>query len=844
MTSHRYGLALRGVGRILAGGATASQGSGRLLERFVADRDESAFEALVHQHGPMVLGTCRRMLVDPHDVDDAFQATFLVLARRAGSIRDAERLGPWLHGVARRVATRSRALSARRNSRERPGAEEPSAEPPDSFEDLELRSALDDELARLPEKYRDPLILCYLEGLTHDEAALRLRWPVGTVRSRLAGGRDRLRDRLTRRGLAPSIALPAAWPGASIPDPLLTATVKVATSAGLVPAHLAALAKGALIAMMGTKLKLVAVLGLTAGLTVGGAGVAGQLVGKGEGVAANQVPTADPPVNKDSDERERIEKQIAAARVRLEALEPVQEAIEKAWKVIGSRKDVDHVLPKDSGSNGIAVLSQQTTQIDAEIDATRRIIEGWQSRLAALLDPDRTGKQVEKPANDRGTTPKPDDDLARLQGTWKVTGVKPFPNGLTDESLADLMIRGKTVILTKRGEEVGRKELTLGQQGGLKTLDFLTINKDDTRSTGACLYRFDGERLEICSGPPNGPRPTDFKAGDLGSFPVILWFERDSGELRVGDLRARIQQLEKQVADQQAMLRRQQDRSTQSNNPPIPPQPESTKDDRPRMEGLPKAPSEATKLEPAPAKTGIDFATESPTNPEEGKPPVAAPPDPQPIVHTLRGDHPRFAVISAGRDRVTMIDSATKERASFRMPKGATEIIPIVGPGIIISLDIKGPEITRTAFYNQGDKRWHEYDLKEPATEVRLTGGPAMFAFGLSIRGTIITRIAAFDFADQRWTTYDLREPAREGLDSFVDRFTVTYRVGRFVYKYSTIAKNWSVLELKRESAVSTQAGLSPPTPDGMVVIPDGDIIHVYDPKVGDWTHIDTNDEK
>ena len=212
MTSGRYGLAWREIGRLFGGESASGLGAGPLLERFAADRDSAAFEALVGRHGPMVLATCRRMLPDPHDADDAFQATFLVLARKAGSIRDPDRLGPWLHGVARRVAARSRALAGRRRSVERPGGDEPMDTSPDALEGAEVREVLDEELARLPEKYRAPLVLCYLDGLTHDEAAEALRWPVGTVRSRLAGGRDRLRDRLTRRGLAPRPPHRWSWP--------------------------------------------------------------------------------------------------------------------------------------------------------------------------------------------------------------------------------------------------------------------------------------------------------------------------------------------------------------------------------------------------------------------------------------------------------------------------------------------------------------------------------------------------------------------------------------------------------------------------------------------------------
>src|SRR5438309_2137235 len=157
MASGGYGPVIRQVESVMEGGGSAvALGEGQLLRRFADDRDGAAFEALVSRHGPMVLGTCRRLLVDAHDVEDAFQATFLVLARKAGSIRDGDRLGPWLHGVARRVATRSRALSARRAARERPGAEDRAISEYDPAEAIELRSALDEELARLPEKYRAP----------------------------------------------------------------------------------------------------------------------------------------------------------------------------------------------------------------------------------------------------------------------------------------------------------------------------------------------------------------------------------------------------------------------------------------------------------------------------------------------------------------------------------------------------------------------------------------------------------------------------------------------------------------------------------------------------------------
>ncbi len=347
MTSGRYGLVLREVGRLLGGGSASGLGSGPLLERFASGGDPAAFEALVSRHGPMVLGTCRRMLSDPLDVEDAFQATFLVLARKAGSIGDADRLGPWLHGVARRVAARSRALSSRRKAFERPGGDDLAFEADCPVEGGELREVLDEELARLPEKYRAPLVLCYLEGLTHDEAAEHLRWPVGTVRSRLAGGRDRLRIRLARRGLAPSASVPLVLSPASIPQALLSTTIRVATAAGPTSARVVVLAKGALIAMTWNNLKLAAAVGLMAGLTAGGAGVAAQygVASRQEGEAPAKAPAPKKPTGDLSEKAARLihragsPEELAAERRRfVDQLAEIQGRIEKSREEIADNE--------------------------------------------------------------------------------------------------------------------------------------------------------------------------------------------------------------------------------------------------------------------------------------------------------------------------------------------------------------------------------------------------------------------------------------------------------------------------------------------------------------------------
>ena len=215
-------------------GVVGDRSDGQLLARFIASdqADESAFGALVERHGPMVWRVCRRLFDDPNDAEDAFQATFLVLLRRARSIRQTTSLAAWLHGVALRVASRARVESARRRRIERHavrGTSMCNADP----DQIDLESLFDIELARLPEKYRHPIVLCYLEELTHEGAADRLGWPVGTVRGRLARARDLLRLRLTRRGItAPAAVAAIAALGrpaqAAVPGALRDATVSAA----------------------------------------------------------------------------------------------------------------------------------------------------------------------------------------------------------------------------------------------------------------------------------------------------------------------------------------------------------------------------------------------------------------------------------------------------------------------------------------------------------------------------------------------------------------------------------------------------------------------------------------
>jgi RNA polymerase sigma factor (sigma-70 family) len=273
---------------------------GQLLALFIERRDEAAFAALVRRHGSMVLGVCLRVARNRHDAEDAFQATFLVLVRKAASITSRELLANWLYGVAYNTALKARQATAKRWMREKQVREMPEPVKPESDTLSEdLRPLLDQELSRLPDKYRTPIVLCDLEGKTRKEAAQQLGCPEGSLSSRLARARTLLAKRLSRHGLLmPSGALAAVLAqsasSASVPTPVMTSTINTATLfaagqgvAGVLPPQVAALTAGVLKAMMLTKLKTAmgVLLGVTLLLTA-----AGVLTSSGVGVGNTEQP--------------------------------------------------------------------------------------------------------------------------------------------------------------------------------------------------------------------------------------------------------------------------------------------------------------------------------------------------------------------------------------------------------------------------------------------------------------------------------------------------------------------------------------------------------------------------
>jgi RNA polymerase sigma factor (sigma-70 family) len=316
MGKRQSGHALRSLRSLFTAGTATGLSDRELLERYRAKRAETAeaataaemaFAALVDRHGAMVWGVCHRVLGDAHEAEDAFQATFLVLVRKARSVRVDGSLGRWLYGVAHRVALRARSRTERRWSG--PGQVPPNSshDPADIVELRDLRNAVADELDRLPAKYRCALELCHLQGMTYDQASQQLNWPVATVKSRLSRGRQRLRERLAQRGIAPgavTVAVTTAHIGearAAVPAKLVQSASRAATACatGSFPAAVIDLTEGVLKMMMWEKLMLAAVGAVVAiGLT---AQALSQQAPRGEIIAARLPQTGAQPAEKAND---------------------------------------------------------------------------------------------------------------------------------------------------------------------------------------------------------------------------------------------------------------------------------------------------------------------------------------------------------------------------------------------------------------------------------------------------------------------------------------------------------------------------------------------------------------
>jgi RNA polymerase sigma factor (sigma-70 family) len=359
-----------------------------LLQRFRSQHDEAAFHTLLRRHGPMVLDVCRGVLGDGPEVEDAFQATFLVLAQRAGSIRKGASLGSWLHGVAHRTALKARAQSAVRQKHEA-CAPQRQASVADDLSWQEVRQVLHEELGGIPERYREPLVMCYLEGATQQRAAARLGLAERTVRERLERGRELLRLRLVRRGLGPVAVLAvAAWPAATasaaVSSVLVDSTIQAATSVAAggvvtsaVSAEVAALTEGVMKAMFLTKIKIAAAALLVAAI------VSAATVAAGFPVRADQ-PPQPPKTEKATPPLPGVQKpKLADAGAAVDTL---------AWSPDG-KSIATQVVEWSPTRDGGAVRTGRALQIrDAETGAVRRTLYDEDNVRDIRFSPD--GKSV------------------------------------------------------------------------------------------------------------------------------------------------------------------------------------------------------------------------------------------------------------------------------------------------------------------------------------------------------------------------------------------------------------------------------------------------------------------
>ncbi len=379
MTVNRLQPVLQHLQKLVGNPSCDSLPDRELLSRFITHREESAFSALVERHATLVLGVCRRVLQHQHDAEDACQATFLILARKAASIHKRESLSSWLHGVAFRIASKLKQVRERRRDQQPLPVELTQM---DSEPDLTWREAqqvIDQELRRLPEALRLPLVLCYLQGKTRDEAAQELGWSLSTLRGRLERGRDRLRIRLEGRGLSLATALPTVLLTEAVSSAMIQTTTHAAIT-GTMNGTVAVLVEGGL-RTMSTKFSL---LGLVFVLGLIGTGTTAFLTDSGK---AEDKPADRKSVDLAKDQIKRLPQEglpLSIAKMVDEADRIVILEGRKEWKVIkGPIGLIDsiqrlghHSIPEDSSKRWICFLK-------AEEEGTERSIvsplqpEGW-----------------------------------------------------------------------------------------------------------------------------------------------------------------------------------------------------------------------------------------------------------------------------------------------------------------------------------------------------------------------------------------------------------------------------------------------------------------------------------
>jgi RNA polymerase sigma-70 factor (ECF subfamily) len=532
---------------------------GRLLDEFRARRDEAAFTALLRRHGPMVLGVCRRVLRQQQDAEDAFQATFLVLARKAASIRTPA-VGNWLYGVAYRTALKAKTMTAKRRVKERQAGLRPR---PDAAEDWqELLPLLDRELSRLPERYRAPVVLCELEGKSRKEAAGQLGLPEGTLSSRLARGRALLARRLGGRApAAVGVLALAREASAGVPAGLLGSTVTAAT--GTATVRVGELAARVLKGMLLHKL-----LGATALV------LALTLAGLGAGAGAYQTG-----VRQGESPKKGFASEAGAKPVR-----PDLKWLEGTWEVITSVVDGNMEMPQDGTKvwqtfqgdtftirRGDTITAKGTARVDTagklnlldctttEVGSKGRVLLSIFERLpggdlrlcTAFLGGERPTEFTSQPGSRRvlqtlrrvKTGDAQGDavrkELKQLEGTWEIVSVVGDGKKQGFGRPIRITIRGDRFTAERLGTPsdtslIGKGPLKVDPSKQLKAIDFITTEGPGKGTKALMLYELKGDELRLCETRADDtrqdrPRPTEFSAGP-GSGRAITTLRRVKSE--------------------------------------------------------------------------------------------------------------------------------------------------------------------------------------------------------------------------------------------------------------------------------------------------------------------------
>jgi RNA polymerase sigma-70 factor (ECF subfamily) len=572
VAAETLGEVLRRIGRRAGLEGVLTLTDGQLLERFAGGRDEPAFAALMVRHGPMVLGVCRRLLSDAGEAEDAFQAAFLVLARKAGAIQCRPLLGAWLYGVAYKVAARLRGQAWRRRAREKPADFDalPAAYGPDPSD----YPAIHEEVQRLPDKYRAPVVLCYLEGKTHEEAAGLLHWPLGTVKGRLARARDLLRRRLVRRGVGlDADAWRTAMASVLAPAALVDATVRAAShfaaghanACGLISGRSLALTEGVLRTMMLTNGKILAALVLTAALLIGTGsffyGSAGAESGPARKTPANR--DKPPAAANPKEDKEAIQgtwkvtavetggkdvsatdefKPLAEAEWVVTADEitfelPGKPDQKAAYKIDASKKPKElDVTPSDGPANEKDKMMPAIYSLEGDVlkicaaspdDPTRpRELASKEGTKTLLITFKRVEAGKAKPAD------KPKDDKEAILGTWQVADFEFKGKGPDEATLKK--IKGAKWVFT--ADQINVQTPGEKDEPASYTLNPSTTPKElDTTPQGGqaeqAIYSLEGDTLKICvPGPEGGPRPTRFAAEPNGKTVVVTLKREKPGQ--------------------------------------------------------------------------------------------------------------------------------------------------------------------------------------------------------------------------------------------------------------------------------------------------------------------------